>query len=172
MTDFAYPPAIRKIALDRPRLSYRHVTAWDAVLRRAREEGLRENLVRVAADAIAHEFAGHVLREGRIRQYETPEGFEVKVDAYALCYDQLVDMLYAAYREGQSARIGPASVVGMDSKEEDLRGALKEAADVLESALSSYGTILLSDPPQEAWKARRVEERGRAAIARAMGVMG
>ena len=118
MTDFAFPPAIRKIALSRPRLSYRQTTAWDTVLRRAREEGLRENLVRVAADAIAHEFAGHVLKEGRIEQYETPEGLEIKVEAYALRYDQLIEMLYAAYREGQSAKAGPACVLGADGKED------------------------------------------------------
>jgi hypothetical protein len=41
------------------------------------------------------------------------------------------------------------------------RNALLEA---LQLALSSHGVMLMSDPPQEAWKVNRVEERARAAI--------
>lgn len=170
---FCYPPAIRNIALKHPRLSYRHVTTWTHILSRAyRGPDAREELRRIAADAVAHEFVGRVLSAGRFEQCETPEGFEIKLDAYALRYDQLIDLLYEAYREGQSERAGPALMVGMDGKEDALRKSLSETVEVLEAALSSHGTLLLSDPPQEAWKVGRIEERARAAIARARSVMG
>ena len=41
------------------------------------------------------------------------------------------------------------------------RDALLEA---LKLALSSHGVMLMSDPPQEAWKVWGVEEKARAAI--------
>ena len=40
----------------------------------------------------------------------------------------------------------------------------KALLDSLKLALASHGVILTSDPPQDAWKARRVEEIARAAI--------
>ena len=36
--------------------------------------------------------------------------------------------------------------------------------EALKLALSSHGVMLLSDPPQDAWKVNRVEEKARAAI--------
>ena len=44
-----------------------------------------------------------------------------------------------------------------------------ELVDALELALRSHGTMLLSDPPQEAWKTYSVENKARAAIAKAKG---
>ena len=44
---------------------------------------------------------------------------------------------------------------------EQQRDALLEA---LKLALSSHGVMLMSDPPQEAWKVWGVEEKARAAI--------
>lgn len=136
MSDFALPPVIRSIALSHPRLSYRHVTSWATVLQRvAREMDTREMLVRQAADAIAHEFAKQVLDGSKIEQREDPEGFAVKVEAYALRYDQLVELLYRAYREGQSEKVGPASLVGTDGKEaaemRRLQGLLDECSTYL-----------------------------------------
>ena len=47
-----------------------------------------------------------------------------------------------------------------------LNGELLEA---LKLALSAHGVMLLSDPPQEAWKTYGVEQKARAAIAKAEG---
>ena len=41
--------------------------------------------------------------------------------------------------------------------------------DALELALRSHGLMLLSDPPQDAWKTYGVEAKARAAIAAAKG---
>ena len=42
--------------------------------------------------------------------------------------------------------------------------ALKLALEALELALSSHGVLLLSDPPQEAWKTRQVTGKAKRAI--------
>ena len=42
-----------------------------------------------------------------------------------------------------------------------------ELLEALKLALSAHGKMLMSDPPQDAWKAQGVEEKARAAIARA-----
>jgi hypothetical protein len=41
---------------------------------------------------------------------------------------------------------------------------MKQALDALELALSSHGVMLLSDPPQDAWKTRKVESKSQEAI--------
>ena len=52
---------------------------------------------------------------------------------------------------------------------ERLRALNGELLEALKLALSAHGVMLLSDPPQEAWKAYGVEQRARAAIAKAEG---
>jgi len=42
--------------------------------------------------------------------------------------------------------------------------AMRQALEALELALSSHGVMLLSDPPQDAWKTRQVENKGREAV--------
>lgn len=44
-----------------------------------------------------------------------------------------------------------------------------ELLEALQLALSAHGKVLLSDPPQEAWKTYGVEAKARAAIAKATG---
>jgi hypothetical protein len=41
---------------------------------------------------------------------------------------------------------------------------MRQALEALELALSSHGVMLLSDPPQDAWKTRQVENKGREAV--------
>ena len=41
--------------------------------------------------------------------------------------------------------------------------------EAMKLALDAHGLMMMSDPPQEAWKTWRVEEKARAAIARAEG---
>jgi hypothetical protein len=42
--------------------------------------------------------------------------------------------------------------------------AMKQALDALEAAKNNHGVMLLSDPPQEAWRFHRVSERCSIAI--------
>jgi hypothetical protein len=41
---------------------------------------------------------------------------------------------------------------------------IAELLEALQLALSAHGRMLMSDPPQDAWKAQGVEEKARAAI--------
>ena len=50
-----------------------------------------------------------------------------------------------------------------------LIAAAPELLEALQLALSAHGKLLLSDPPQEAWKTYGVETKARAAIAKATG---
>ncbi len=50
-----------------------------------------------------------------------------------------------------------------------LHAVNEELLAALQLALSSHGVMLLSDPPQDAWKTRGVEAKARAAIAKATG---
>jgi hypothetical protein len=48
-----------------------------------------------------------------------------------------------------------------------LKAEKKELLEALKLALSAHGVMLMSDPPQEAWKTYGVEQKARAAIAKA-----
>ncbi len=50
-----------------------------------------------------------------------------------------------------------------------LHAVNQELLEALKLALSAHGKMLLSDPPQEAWKTYGVEQKARAAIAKAEG---
>jgi hypothetical protein len=52
---------------------------------------------------------------------------------------------------------------------ERLRTVNQELLGALKLALSAHGVLLLSDPPQDAWKTYGVEQKARAAIAKAEG---
>jgi hypothetical protein len=45
----------------------------------------------------------------------------------------------------------------------------QELVEALQLAIDSHGYLLMSDPPQEAWKAYKVEAKARAALAKARG---
>ncbi len=61
------------------------------------------------------------------------------------------------------------SVRGYEIQIEDLRAVNAELLEALKLALYAHGVVLLSDPPQEAWKVYGVEQKARAAIAKAEG---
>jgi hypothetical protein len=56
-----------------------------------------------------------------------------------------------------------------DKKLAELEAVNRELLEALKLALSAHGVLLLSDPPQEAWKTYGVEQKARAAIAKAEG---
>ena len=61
--------------------------------------------------------------------------------------------------------------VGEAEANAHLIAAAPELLDVLELALRAHGTMLLSDPPQDPWVSWAVEQKARAAIAKATGVL-
>jgi hypothetical protein len=65
-----------------------------------------------------------------------------------------------------------SNIIGYDKHAAELRrlhAVNEELLAALQLALSSHGVMLLSDPPQDAWKTRGVEAKARAAIAKATG---
>jgi hypothetical protein len=73
-----------------------------------------------------------------------------------------------------------ARLLGMGAERElsqmsritELEKALRLALEALDLAKSSHGVLLLSDPPQEAWRVRDVEGRIREAIITAKQALG
>ena len=61
------------------------------------------------------------------------------------------------------------SVRGYEIQIADLKAVNAELLEALKLALSAHGVMLMSDPPQEAWKAYGVEQKALAAIAKAEG---
>jgi len=99
---FDYPPVIREIANGLEMYHYQHTVSWAEMAQRVHDGYFQEFLFRKAADAIAHEFAGKVLEHTYIQRYEHPEGQVLRLDAVALTYRELLEVLYRAYAEGQT----------------------------------------------------------------------
>ena len=49
---------------------------------------------------------------------------------------------------------------------EEQHAEIERLREALKLALNSHGMMLMSDPPQSAWKVNRVEEKARAALRR------
>lgn len=98
-----YPYEVHAIAEKVQRFGFKQVTSWENMLKFNLPEPYHlDMLYRQAADAIAHEFAGQVLKHMALQESREPEGHVLKVDAVALRYDQLLEVLYKAYAAGQS----------------------------------------------------------------------
>jgi hypothetical protein len=99
-----YPASIREIASKVERLGFRQVTSWQSVAQMIGydQEHLEHTMRNKAATAFAHEFTKLLLKHTRFIREETPEGIVVRADAIALRYDELIELLYRAYAEGQS----------------------------------------------------------------------
>jgi hypothetical protein len=98
-----YPFEIHEIASKVDRLAFKQVHTWDALQMVGLPLAyLDEMLLRRAAGAIAHEFVGKVLKHMSIQRSDEPEGRVLRVNVVALSYDELLELLYQAYAEGQS----------------------------------------------------------------------
>lgn len=100
----SYPIEVRKIAAEVPLFHYNHLNTWQSLYqhRETDEARIKLEMVRKAADQIVHKFVGHLIDRACIRTFEEPEGVAVRVTCVALSYDELVNLLYRAYAEGQS----------------------------------------------------------------------
>lgn len=99
----SYPIPVNKIAAKAPMMQWQHVESWASLHQmRLGQDRLDEMITRQAATAIAHEFTRDVLEQMFIERLETHEGLKVRFSCVALRRDQLLDLLYEAYREGQS----------------------------------------------------------------------
>jgi len=98
-----YPIEVRKIAAEVPLFYYKQIDTWQSLCQSHEEPTERKRrLVFKAADQIVHKFVGQLIDSAQIKTFEEPEGLEVRVCCVALSYDELVNLLYRAYAEGQS----------------------------------------------------------------------
>jgi hypothetical protein len=72
------------------------------------------------------------------------------------------DPMWSAHGE-----ISKSAALRIAAKLRRLHAVNAELLQALKLALSAHGRMLMSDPPQDAWKAYGVEEKARAAIAKA-----
>lgn len=61
------------------------------------------------------------------------------------------------------------AMLAMNGRIAELSAINDQLLEALELALRSHGVMLLSDPPQDAWKTYGVEAKARAAIKAAKG---
>lgn len=98
-----YPIEVRKIAAEVPLFHYSQMETWQSLYQRREDENeIKRRLVIKAADQIVHKFVGQMMDRAAIKSFDEPEGKVVKVTCVALSYDELCNLLYRAYSEGQS----------------------------------------------------------------------
>ena len=82
---------------------------------------------------------------------------------------RLARELEQAYRDDEYFQQHAAELRRQFEEIKRLHALNQELLEALELALFAHGKMLLSDPPQEAWKTYGVESKARAAIAKAQG---
>jgi hypothetical protein len=99
-----YPIEVRKIAAEVPLFHYNQLNTWQSLYqgREIDESEAKRRMVFKAADQIVHKFVGQLIDRAQIKTFEEPEGVAVRVTCVALSYDELCNLLYRAYAEGQS----------------------------------------------------------------------
>ncbi len=98
-----YPIPVMKIASDAPLMQWQQVHTWHSLYQmHFRPDELMGMLSRQAATAITNKFVDDVLKREHIEVRDEPEGKVFRFTCVALRYDQLREMLYAAYIEGQN----------------------------------------------------------------------
>lgn len=99
----SYPIEVRKIAAEVPLFHYKQLDTWQSLYQsRDDENEIKRRLIFKAADQICHKFVGQLMDRAQIKTSEEPEGMAIKVTCVALSYEELVNLLYRAYAEGQS----------------------------------------------------------------------
>lgn len=100
-----YPPALRALASKQPVVRVKLTADWDSVAMQSRSYSSGEverRFASKAADKLAHDLAGHFLARKQFRFIEDLEGIHVKADIHAFSHDELLELLYQTFREGQT----------------------------------------------------------------------
>lgn len=106
-----YPISVMKLAAEVPKLYYKNMESWQELYQRNEHpEETTQRLTHKAADRIAHEFVAHVMKKMDIKTYDEPEGRATRFICVAMSHQELVELLYRAYAEGQSDGIKRAPV--------------------------------------------------------------
>lgn len=111
----SYPIPVMKLAAEVPKLYYKNMESWQELYQRQEHpEETNRRLTHKAADRIAHEFVAHVMKKMEIQAYDDPDGRVTRFVCVAMSHQELADLLYRAYVEGQSDGIkrAPVAFVG------------------------------------------------------------
>lgn len=106
-----YPIPIMKLAAEVPKLYYKNMQSWQELYQlREHPDETTQRLTHKAADRIAHEFVSHVMKKMEIKTYDEAEGRVTRFICVAMSHQELADLLYRAYVEGQSDGLKRAPV--------------------------------------------------------------
>jgi hypothetical protein len=98
-----YPAKVREIASKAPLYHLNTKTSWTQIL--AETKTVNDVLYYVhrdAANKIANEFARNISEHMSKYSSSEPDGYTIRFSSVALRYDELMELLYTAYREGQT----------------------------------------------------------------------
>lgn len=99
----SYPISVMKLAAEVPKLHYNEAESWQALYQmQANPEDMKQRLIYKAADKIAHQFVAHVMKKMQIQTFDDPDGRVTRFVCVAMSHQELVELLYRAYAEGQS----------------------------------------------------------------------
>ena len=80
------------------------------------------------------------------------------------------EQIVAELRRLHEANLNLAAMAATaNAKNARLYEVNQELVEALQLAIDSHGYLLMSDPPQDAWKSHKVESKARAALAKARG---
>jgi hypothetical protein len=97
------PYVIRELASKAPTYSVEQKTSYrELASMRCSDGDVMEMLLQRATSQIAREFSAKLYKHLTLTRREEPDGHVISAHAVALRHDELVELLYAAYREGQT----------------------------------------------------------------------
>lgn len=111
----SHPIAVMKLAAEVPKLYYSNMESWQELYQRNEHpDETTRRLTYKAADRIAHEFVSHVMKKMDIKSYDEADGRVTRFICVAMSQQELVELLYRAYAEGQSDGLkrAPVAFVG------------------------------------------------------------
>jgi hypothetical protein len=98
-----YPAKVREIASKAPLYNLSTKTSWTEISAETRtDDDVLYHVHRDAAYKIANEFARNVSEHMTKYSSSEPDGYTIRFSSVALRYDELMELLYTAYREGQT----------------------------------------------------------------------
>ena len=97
-----YPSKVHEIASKAPMFNLSTKTSWEQI---SAETSTIDDVLyhahRDAAYKIANEFTRNISEHMTKYSSSEPDGYTIRFSSVALRYDELMELLYTAYREGQ-----------------------------------------------------------------------
>jgi len=98
-----YPAKVYEIATKAPLYKCQTTTSWTQISAETRtSDDVLHYVHRDAAYKIANEFVRNISEHIAKQSYSEPEGYTIRFSSVALRYDELLELIYTAYREGQT----------------------------------------------------------------------